>query len=357
MEQRRVNVAIVGCGRIGSQWDEANPSPAYSRTHAAAFGRQARASLVAVCDQDRAKAERAARIWGAPRAYTEARRLFADNAIELAVIAAASTVRWEVVEPALAAGVKVLVIEKPLAPTLAESRRLALAIKQAAAASLVNFSRRWDPCMRELRAAIRAGELGTIQRMVGIYGKGITNNGSHMIDLAGFLCDARPLRVRALGSPLDAGEASWSGGKDQTLDAQLVFSNDVRTEIQLTMLGTDQRAFTCFELRVIGSKALFDISRGGRAVTRTRIDEDPNYAGYLIPGTTEALEARALEAMDCMADEALRLAFGEIPAASCDAEAALLTATAVEAVHLSAAAHGTWTEISAIINDGYEGLS
>jgi predicted dehydrogenase len=351
VNERRINVAILGCGQIGARWDAARTSPAFSLTHAAAFSRHPRASLVAVCDPNREKVDEAAQRWGAHGAYTDAARLFAEHSIELAVVATSSAARWDVIEPALSAGVKVLVIEKPLATTLAESRRLASALDAAGIKSVVNYSRHWDPSMRELRDAIRAGELGAIQRMVGFYGKGMTNNGSHLIDLAGFLCDAEPLRVRALASPLEPGEASWSHGADPAADAQVVYGSKTGSEVHLTMLGTDQRAFTCFELRVIGSAAVHEISRGGRNLTVTSIEDDPNYAGYRIPGTARSVPARAMEAMDRMADEALQLALGTLHRATCDAHSALRTARAIEAVQRSSSVNGGWIDVTTIGNN------
>ncbi|MDP9014352.1 MAG: Gfo/Idh/MocA family oxidoreductase [Pseudomonadota bacterium] len=348
-EQRAVNVAIIGCGLIGARWDAPPPSRASSLSHAAAFSRHERASLVAVCDPDSAKAEHAAQRWGG-RPYFDATRMFAENRVELAVVATSSTVRWQVIEPALAAGVKVLVIEKPLAATFAESRMLAAAIDAAHVKSVVNFSRRWDPRMHELRVAIGSGELGALQRLIGLYGKGITNNGSHMIDLVGFLCEARPLRARALGSPLDPREAAWSGGADPALDAQVVYENPAGSQFHLTMLGTDQNSFTCFELRVIGQAALCDISRGGRDLRLTSIEGDPDYAGYRIPGMARALPAGALTAMEHMADEALQLALGTLQHPRCDVHSALRTAMTVEAIKRSAGAAGAWVDISSIVD-------
>jgi predicted dehydrogenase len=348
MDRERIKVAIIGCGRIGAQWDAQAPAPAHSLTHAAAFSRHPQASVVAVCDRDFAKAQQAMRRWGALRAYGDVGALFAEQAVDIAVIASPSGARAEVVDPALAAGVAVLVIEKPLATTLGECRRLAAAIEAAGCKSLVNFSRHWDPSMQELRSAIEAGSLGAVQRLIGTYGKGLVNNGSHLIDLAGLLCRARPLRARALGSPLDPGESAWSGGQDPTCDAQIVYARENGTELQLSLVGTDHRAYTCFELRLIGSRALCDVTRGGRRLILTSIEDDPNFDGYRIPGGARDLPAQALQSMDRMADEAVRLAQGTLQRADCDAPAALQTALAVEAVRRSAHANGAWVELAAI---------
>jgi predicted dehydrogenase len=343
-----VNVAIVGCGLIGTQWDAEAPADAYSLTHANGFGRQPQARLAALCDQDLARARQAAQRWGAAAAFDDPRALFAAQPVDIAVVAASSAARWSVVEPALAAGVKVLVIEKPLATTLAESRRLAQAVAASGVRSIVNFSRRWDPAMRELRERIRSGGLGAIQRFNATYGKGISNNGSHMIDLVGFLCDGEPRRARALGSPLPAGEADWCGGKDRALDAQVEYADAQGRVFQLTMLATDQRAFTAFELRVVGSTGLYDFRRGGRQLAYTPLQPDPNYAGYVVPGEPQPLEARLLESMDRMAAEAVQLAQGTLARSSCDVHSALRTALTVEAINISAQEQERWVDIAAL---------
>jgi len=345
------NVAIIGCGLIGTQWD-ANAPPgaarAHSLTHAAGFSRHPQARLAALCDQDLARAQQAAQRWGAAAAFDDPQALFAAQPVDIAVVAASSAARWSVVQPALAAGVKVLVIEKPLATTLAESRRLAQAVAASGVQSIVNFSRRWDPAMRDLRERIRSGGLGAIQRFNATYGKGIANNGSHMIDLVGFLCDGVPRRVRALGSPLAAGEADWCAGKDRALDAQVEYADAQGRSFLLTMLATDQRAFTAFELRVVGSAGLYDFRRGGRQLAYTPLQDDPDYAGYVVPGEPQPLQAGLLEAMDRMADEAVRLAQGALAESSCDVHSALRTALAVEAINISALEQERWVDLATL---------
>ena len=167
-----------------------------------------------------------------------------------------------------------------------------------------------------------------------------------MIDLCAFLCDAKPVRARSLGSPLEAAEADWSGGKDRSWDAQVEFERENGSRVQLMMLATDQSAFTCFELRLIGRQAICDLSKGGRSFVYTQIKDDPNYPGYRIPGEAETQPARALESMDWMVDEALRLAASEIQASSCDAHNALFIALTVDAINRSAQGEGRWQDIA-----------
>lgn len=339
-----VNVAIIGCGLIGAQWDASMQQSSISLTHASSFSKHAHACLVAVCDQDQHKAEQAARRWRV-RSYTDPTQLFTENRIDLVVIATSSSVRWPIIEVALTAKVKLLVIEKPLASTLSESRKLVEAIDAAGVKTLVNFSRHWDPSMRLLREQLKHGEFGQVQRIVGTYGKGISNNGSHMIDLVAFLFNAKPIKARSIGSPLNVNEACWSAGKDRALDAQILFIDQIGQQFQLTMLATDQTAFTCFELRVIGSSATFEMKLGGRQLSYVPMQDDPHYAGYTIPGLPVNVPARVMEAMDTMVDEALQLVLGRIDESSCDVHTALLTALTVEAVNQSEYQEGCWVDI------------
>jgi predicted dehydrogenase len=205
--------------------------------------------------------------------------------------------------------------------------------------------------MREIKDRIAAGAMGRVQRIVATYGKGIDNNGSHQIDLAGFLCGAHPVRARALGSPIDASEAAWSPKGERAWDAQVELIDACGASINLTLLGTDQRAFTCFELRVIGQKAIFELSMGGRRLNWSELQDDPNFPGYVVPAPAVELPARYLEAMQKMVDEAVLLAVGNSTTVSCDAHMALSTALAVEAIQRSAQGGGQWVTLDTLNNE------
>lgn len=340
-----VRVALFGCGLIGTDWDDPQSSHAYALTHASAFSRTPGSQIVAMCDIDQDKAENAAKRWGCPRAYSDPAALFSQNKIDLAVIATSSAARWSVIQPALTAGVRYFVIEKPLASSLAESATLVAALDAAGARTVVNYSRRWDPSMKLLKEQMAAGMLGAIQRFVGTYGKGISNNGSHMIDLVAALSGSRPATVRTLGSPLPSTENSWSTLGERTFDAQIRFSNDAGGEFQLDMLGTDQAAFTCFELRILGTEAVCDIRLGGRQISISRTAADPIYPNYKILGDAVSQPSRALESMSAMAAEAVELASGKILKSSCDVHVALETAAAVDAIAGASDQQDRWIDV------------
>jgi hypothetical protein len=139
--------------------------------------------------------------------------------------------------------------------------------------------------------------------------------------------------------------------RDRTWDAQVELFDAEGTSINLTLLGTDHRDFTCFELRVVGQKAILDLSMGGRCLHWFELRDDPNFVGYVVPAPAVAIPPRYLEAMQKMVDEAIRLAEGKINMVSCNAHTALRTALTVEAIQLSAQGDGQWVALDTLNNE------
>ena len=125
-----------------------------------------------------------------------------------------------------------------------ETCRRVAALDAAGAHFVVNYSPILDSSMLELKDRIAIGAMSRAQRVLATYGKGIGNTGSHLIDLICFYCSARPVRARALGSPLDASEADWTPTGGRAWGTQVELIDAIGVSINLTLLGTNQRAFT-----------------------------------------------------------------------------------------------------------------
>ena len=333
-------VALIGCGRVGSQWDEDRPATAPALTHAAAFQRAPRASLVALCDPDPQRLAAAARARGVSRQFSSSAALFDELVPDIAIIATPTAVRREPIEAAMQAGVATLVCEKPLAASLSEGRELADRLSSAKARVFVNYLRRWDNAMRDWRERIARGEIGKIERAAGWYGKGLVNNGTHLIDLVLFLTGTDPVRARAGARRLDAGEAAWSNGTDATLDAEIVFQNFV-----LTLIGTDHRHATLFELDLLGTDGRVRIGEGGRRLEAWAAKPDPITPGYRLLQPVSAGEPGLQHAMETLAQEAVSASLGEEVAPMCGPQEALVSLAVADAIRRSHAADGAWQDI------------
>jgi predicted dehydrogenase len=89
-------VGIIGCGRIGSLWDEQVQS-SFSKTHAQAFFKIHPKSLVAFCDVQLSRAQQAARHWSCQNA-TDSIDQFLKNTFDIISLCTPVESRFEIVK-------------------------------------------------------------------------------------------------------------------------------------------------------------------------------------------------------------------------------------------------------------------
>jgi len=247
-----VRVGLVGVGRMGSVLARhlVNGVP--------------EASLVAIADLDRAKAQALASQNGAAAVYVDPLELFERRDIEAVLIVTPTDTHPALVAAAAAAG-KHVFVEKPLALTLDGCER---AISAAAAAGVklqVGFMRRFDPAYREAKGKIEQGAIGRPTLFKSINrdpvrtslefarressGGLIMDLGIHDFDLARWLMGSEVARVSSEGGCLAYPELAEAGDIDNAvvnlrfqdgavgnvdLSRNAVYGFDSRTEV----LGT-----------------------------------------------------------------------------------------------------------------------
>jgi myo-inositol 2-dehydrogenase/D-chiro-inositol 1-dehydrogenase len=150
-----IRVGVVGCGFMG-------------RTHSNAF-RQApvyfplarRPVLQAACARNAQSVEAFARTWGFQHAETDWRRLVERPDIDLIDIATPNDTHCEIAVAAAEAG-KMVLCEKPLGRTAAESRRMTEAVERAGVANMVWYNYRRVPAVTLAHELVEAGWLGRV---------------------------------------------------------------------------------------------------------------------------------------------------------------------------------------------------
>ena len=147
MSAEDIGFAIIGAGMV-------------ARYHATAIERTPGARLVAICRSDPARARETATQFGVPCLADEAALLARDD-IDAVCICTPSGLHAQQTIAAARAGKHVLV-EKPLALTLADADAMIAACAQAGVRLGVALQRRTEPEFQRLQAAIAAGELGRI---------------------------------------------------------------------------------------------------------------------------------------------------------------------------------------------------
>jgi len=141
-------VGLIGCGRIAAE----GHLPAY---------RAAGVEVVAVCDVIRERAEDLARRFGVPTVCASPEELMHLPAVRLLDVTTRPSGRAELVRRLLESG-KPLLIQKPLAYSVAEAEEICQLIESMGVVAAVNHSARWMPVHLRLQEWIREGRLGEV---------------------------------------------------------------------------------------------------------------------------------------------------------------------------------------------------
>jgi predicted dehydrogenase len=128
--------------------------------HARVISEMSEARLAGVADAVEDAARAVAARYGT-RAYSDYRVLFDQEKPEAVVIAVPTGKHAEVALEALARRISVLV-EKPIAPTAADGRRIIQAAEAAGAPLMVGHIERFNPAVMALKQRLENGELGRL---------------------------------------------------------------------------------------------------------------------------------------------------------------------------------------------------
>lgn len=144
-----LRVAVIGCGA------------AARRLHLPAM-RDAGADAVAFASGSRASASAAAADWGGGIVFDHWRTAIEAAGVDAVDICTPNHMHAEIAIAAARAGKHVLV-EKPIAPTLAEADAMIDAAADAGVVLMVAQSARYAPPVRAILAAVRGGAIGTVR--------------------------------------------------------------------------------------------------------------------------------------------------------------------------------------------------
>ncbi|HMO58873.1 MAG TPA: Gfo/Idh/MocA family oxidoreductase [Roseiflexaceae bacterium] len=196
-----VGFGVIGAGIVGGAW------------HAHVYSRLPHARLVAVCDLDAQRAAAVADACGSAAVYTDYRELLARPDIAAVSVATPDFAHREIAVAAAEAG-KHILVEKPLATTVADAEAIVAAARRAGVKLMVDFHNRVNPLFVAAQRSLRAGEIG---RPAYIYAR-LSNTtyvptrmlawagrssalwflASHTVDLARWLLEDEPQRVYAV---------------------------------------------------------------------------------------------------------------------------------------------------------------
>lgn len=161
----RYRVGLIGCGRIGSEFEDLMSETPSSI--AGAFNALESCELVAGCNRGEERLAKFGQRWGVDALYHDHAEMLAKEALDIVAIATPPGPHCEQVIAAAEAGVKGIFCEKPMALSLGECDEMIAACEAGGAKLLVNCTRRWIGQYEAIRRQARAGRWGDLLHMVG----------------------------------------------------------------------------------------------------------------------------------------------------------------------------------------------
>ena len=268
-----LRVTLVGCGRI-------------SANHVQALAKVEGLDLIAVCDVDAARAEATGRAAGVPW-FTDYPRMLAEAPCEVVVVATPSGLHPEHGILAARAG-KHVVVEKPMAISLAAADALVEACDAAGVQLFVVKQNRLNTTIQLLRRAVEKGRFGRLylanatvrwtrpqeyydqapwRGTWALDGGAFLNQASHYVDLMQWMCGPVESVVAKTATMARRIEAEDTGA------AVMRFRNGALGVMEVTMLTYPKNLEGSFSL--MGERGTVRI--GGTAVNRIEHWEFADY--------------------------------------------------------------------------------
>ncbi len=237
-----MRAAVIGVGAIG-------------RNHARLYNEIENVELVAVADNDPAAA---ARVGGQlhTRSYGDYREMLAQERIDAVSVSVPTMLHHQVALDCIAAGVNVLV-EKPIAATVAEGEAMIAAATKAGVKFTVGHIERFNPAIIELKQRLDAGEIGRVfqvhARRLGPFPARIRDVGVvidlaiHDVDIMRYLVGSEVSRVYAETAQ------NLNTAHEDLLSGLLRFDNGTIGVLDINWLTPTKIR----ELQVTGEKGMF----------------------------------------------------------------------------------------------------
>jgi predicted dehydrogenase len=231
MNSATLRAAIIGCGSSSAGKGGAH-SIGYA--HGWAIGRVTNLKLVAVADRIEQNAADFCQEFSGCVAYRDYRTMLEREHPDVVTVSAFPPYREEMVMAALAAGAKGIVIEKPMATSLASAQRMMAAAANTGCRLFVHHQRRYGKPFEWWRDAVAHREIGELESIdIAQPFDTFMNFGPHLVDAALFALGRERQAVRAIGAVDTTVLGDYQGIPSETqLLASIHFTDGVRLSIE-----------------------------------------------------------------------------------------------------------------------------
>ena len=269
MNLEKYSVLVVGAGRIAGGFENYSDTE-IKLTHAWAYREHKKFQINACIEPDIDKRKAFMKKWSIKNGFSDIASYKSSGlSCDIISISTPTNSHSEIIKQFLDTPVKAFFCEKPITDSIEDTKFIVNKINEKNIPFAVGYLRRWNKSINEIKNELDNEEWGKIRSVVGIYSKGVLNNGSHLIDTIGYLLG--DLRINVV----TAKRIDYMPD-DPTVDAAMYLKDST----PVNLIGTDSRDFTIFELHIYLEEGVISIEQSGLVIRRRKRLSDNIYLGY-----------------------------------------------------------------------------
>ena len=274
MNIKKIPVYMIGAGRIGFklEFDKKRIKPA---THYGMWIKDRKFQLKGIAEINKIKKKLSKKINSNIRIYSNYKKMINLNSPQIVSISTWKDTHFEISNFCIDHGVKVIVLEKPLANNLTEAKNLLLKAKSKNTKIIVNHRRRFDEDIINLHKKIKNGFIGEILQVSSYYVYGLLTTGTHLIDTLRMLLNSTCGEVTQVSGFKNV-KKNFKPKDDENYDAILKFKNGLTATVQ----NLDMKSYDNFDIQIYGSKGKILISGIGRDIFYYKVIKSPEHSGF-----------------------------------------------------------------------------
>lgn len=291
---KKYKAVIIGAGRIACGFDA--PDSKQVLTHAHALTADPRVILSGITDIDSVKGKKEAKKWKT-EFFEDHHSMLTSIKPDIVVIATPDHAHKDMLLEVLAYKPKVVILEKPAVNKKSDIRIVRTASRNPYTEIIVNFRRRFDPTVEQIRDDLIKGRYGSVLSASATYTKGVLHNGSHVIDLARYLFgEMKTSKTFFAVDDFPEGDPSLGG-----------IATFERCP-QFYLMTGDERSFYILEFEILTEKRRIRFIDEGRRCVTQKVVADTVYKGDQVLGESKVIKTKLPDAMRNMVAHAVRVA-------------------------------------------------
>lgn len=270
---------LVGLGKIGQLYDYKHESENIIFSYAKAIKYFEEIELVCAVDIDDKLRNLFEEKYGIP-SYSSIAKAASLHNFDACIIATSTGTHYDIFMELATYNPKAILCEKPIASSIEEAKKMIEVTEKNNIQFVVNFKRRFDPEVILLKQSLHQRSVGTIEKVVCYYGKGLLNNASHMIDLL----------VYFFGKPIASKILCVNGYNDYNgdYDIDLILSFE---GFEAYLIANNHNSYTLFEMDIIGSMQRVRYSaKDEESISIFEKKEHELFSGYIFLGDNPKIQ-------------------------------------------------------------------